>query len=465
MGSSRRYAPPASPPPKQLRPLLKPSTTLSYPIDLEKLSTQGWVSLPINYSESDPLYEAFSALFESSARFFDLPEEERMKYRVGARKETNTSEEGYSRVEGEKCLIALRKAQTTPMEFALRGRAEKAWRASAGVMRDVLQAIEESLGMSPGVLVRTSERQLELPGEGEGNVATLMRMFRYDRPPPPVSPGESTSAGGGTTSTASGSRVVSEPHRDLGLLTFVLGHSPGLECWDAERDEWVSCETNERGLNATILVGETLTKFTNGRFVAGRHRVFVHPSHPTNSSADSTLEPTSESQSQPQSRISPLTNPSFRYSLVHALRGHLPLLTSSQSFETPITGAFPPHLAWSDASIGEIYNAISRAHWNVNIGVEERQRQERELREKHKHPYTKAYDYDYNYSLLDAGAGESETSWKLAFVLTSTDPPSMTIWFPETYAEAGEHRNRARPAMSVGDPTRPAGGAHKIKEK
>ncbi|KAL5534776.1 hypothetical protein ACEPAG_1240 [Sanghuangporus baumii] len=276
MGSSQRYAPPASPPPKQFRPLLKPSATLSYPIDLEKLSTQGWVSLPINNSESDPLYGTFTALFESSAQFFGLPEEERMKYRVGARKETNTSEEGYSRVEGEKCLIALRKAQTTPTEFALRERAEKAWRASAGVMRDVLQAIEESLGMSPGVLVRTSEKQLELPGEGEGNVATLMRMFRYDRPPPLVSPGDSTSEGGRANPTASGSRVVSEPHRDLGLLTIVLGHSPGLECWDAERCEWVSCETNERGLNATILVGETLTKFTNGRFVAGRHRVFVH---------------------------------------------------------------------------------------------------------------------------------------------------------------------------------------------
>ncbi|KAL5518436.1 hypothetical protein ACEPAH_118 [Sanghuangporus vaninii] len=393
MGLSRRYAPPASPPPKQLsRPLLKPSTALSYPIDLEKLSTQGWVSLPINNSESDPLYEAFSALFESSAQFFDLPEEERMKYRVAPRKETNTSEEGYSRVEGEKCLITLRRAQTAPTEFELRERAGKAWRASAGVMRDVLQAIEESLGMSTGALVRTSEKQLELPGEGEGNVATLMRMFRYDRPPVPVSPGDSPSEGGhasinptpSSNRTESGSRVVSEPHRDLGLLTIVLGHSPGLECWDAAHEEWVSCETDERGLNATILVGETLTKFTNGRYVAGRHRVFVHPSPSPNSLLPSDSQSQSQSQSQPQlqSRIAPLTNPSFRYSLVHALRGHLPSLTSSRSFETPITGAFPAHLAWSDATIGEIYNAISRAHWNVNVDVEERRRQERELREK-----------------------------------------------------------------------------------
>ncbi|KAL5535009.1 hypothetical protein ACEPAF_3100 [Sanghuangporus sanghuang] len=387
MGLSRRYAPPASPPLKQLsRPLLKPSTALCYPIDLEKLSTQGWASLPISDSESDPLYEAFSALFESSAQFFDLPEEERMKYRVAPRTETNTSEEGYSRVEGEKCLITLRRVQTTPTEFELRERAERAWRASAGVMRDALRAIEESLGMNPGALARTSEKQLELPREGEGNVATLMRMFRYDRPTPPVSPADAPSEDGHANSTPSSngtesrSRVVSEPHRDLGLLTIVLGHSPGLECWDAERDEWVSCETNERGLNATILVGETLTKFTNGRFVAGRHRVLVHPS-PSPSPSSDTL-PQSDSHSQCQSRIAPLINPSFRYSLVHALRGHLPLLTSSRSFETPITGTFPPRLAWSDASIGEIYNAISRAHWNVNISVEERRRQEKELREK-----------------------------------------------------------------------------------
>lgn len=44
---------------------------------------------------------------------------------------------------------------------------------------------------------------------------------------------------------------------------------------------------------------------------------------------------------------------------------------------------------------------------------------------------------------------------KLAFNLTTVAPPSRAICAFVIYADAGEHRNRAKPAISVGAPTRP----------
>lgn len=337
------YAPPPyAPNQKPLLPLPSDSKSLPYAINLEYLARDGWASLDMQDIPSDPLYKHFSELFDASSRFLSLPEDEKIQHAVQPSAAFQASEEGYSRVQGEKCMIALRKASTTPKEFDLRRKAEVAWKASAGVMRDILAAIEQSLGMDEGVLVRTTETQLKLPAEKSGNVATLMRMFQYDRPLPPAE-----------------AKVVAEHHKDLGLLTIVVGHSPGLECWDTLHQEWISCETRE-GLNATVLVGQTLAKFTNLRYCAGRHRVFVHPSlssHPT---------------TQPSN---PLSNPLHRYSLVHALRGHFPVSVSHTDFETAITGTFAPHMQFS-ASIREIYRAISNAHYNVNIGVEERRKQE-----------------------------------------------------------------------------------------
>ncbi|KAH8111481.1 hypothetical protein DFH11DRAFT_609189 [Phellopilus nigrolimitatus] len=353
MTQATKYAPPTYPPPKT--PLLKSlSPSANYQIDLELLAHQGWTSLPIRDSVSDPLYSAFSELFSASAQFFSLPEDERLKYRITPRGDFQQSEEGYSHVPGEKSMITLRKTETTPSEFELRAKAEAAWRASGDVMRDMLIAIEESLGMAPGALVRTADAQLALPQEGAKNVATLMRMFRYERPPATAEPE---------------SRIVAESHKDLGLLSLVVGHSPGLECWNAAGECWVSCEDASRGqLNATVLVGQTLAKFTNWRYAAGRHRVFVHPG----------LSPQESNEAAPDA----LTNPAFRFSLVHALRAHLPVLVSHTDFETAVTGAYAPAAQFIDTPVLDIYRAISNAHWNVNITVEERRRQERALHER-----------------------------------------------------------------------------------
>lgn len=367
-----QFAPPAYPPPRQ--PLLHPQSPTPFGIDLELLAHQGWVSLPIADSASDPLYGPFSALFEASAQFFSLPEEDKLKYRLANRAAYSASEEGYSNIPGEKCMITLRKAATTPSQFELRQRADAAWRASAELMREVLSRIEESLGMQPGVLTRTMGPKLELPGDGEENVATLLRMFRYERP-------KATTNSETSETVQPESKVVAEPHKDLGLLSLVVGHTPGLECFDPVAEKWVSCEElpgHEPGkLRASLLVGQTLAKFTNWRFQAGRHRVFVHPMSPLSHSSTSSPD-APDLVSSPASRL--LADPSFRFSLVHALRAHLPLRVSSAEFKTSVTGPYAPNTQFPKVTIAEIYHAISNAHWNINISVDVRREQEQRLK-------------------------------------------------------------------------------------
>ena len=68
-------------------------------------------------------------------------------------------------------MITLRKADSTPAEFELKEWSRSAWKAGAQVMKSVLRAIEESLGMTEGVLVRMVGPQAEMPKEGEENFA------------------------------------------------------------------------------------------------------------------------------------------------------------------------------------------------------------------------------------------------------------------------------------------------------
>lgn len=362
------YDPPPHPPPS--RPPLYPISSAPYSIDLELLAYRGWITLPISPSPTDPLYSTFARLFSASAKFFALPADTKTKYK-STQATQQASEEGYSDIPGEKSMITLRKAANTPTEFALRDRAAEAWRASGEVMCGVMQAIEASLCMKPGVLQRTMGPGIEMPRAGEENVATLLRMFRYERPVP---------ARDAEPGSVAESRVVAEAHKDLGLLSIVVGHTPGLECWNPQDESWASCEEGATGaLSATLLVGQTLAKFTNWRYAAGRHRVFVHPlmlsvnPEPRGDGGSDAPEP------EPSAL---LADPAHRFSLVHALRAHLPERVSSADFTTPITGAYAPALQFADVSIAEIYKAISESHWNVNIGVAERRRQAMLLQDK-----------------------------------------------------------------------------------
>ena len=168
--------------------------------------------------------------------------------------------------------------------------------------------------------------------------------------------------------------MVADAHKDLGLLSLVIGHTPGLECWDPSTGSWDACEEgSSTSLTATLLVGQTLAKFTNWRYNAGRHRVFVK------SREISTRTPESSEATHDAEIL--LTDPDYRFSLVHAIRAHLPLTVSSSDFETRVTGSCPPAIRFTDVTIAEIYRTISEAHWNINIDQKERKKQLRQLKE------------------------------------------------------------------------------------
>ncbi|KAF7350803.1 hypothetical protein MSAN_01641900 [Mycena sanguinolenta] len=214
-----------------------------------------------------------------------------------------------------------------------------------------------------------------MPERGSPRAASLLRLFRYVRP-------ESASGEG-----KGGKRVVAEAHKDLGILTLVVGASPGLDARDAA-GRWISVEDAppfalSQRLTATLLVGQSLTYLTGGLFAAGTHRVSVLPP-PSSAPEDA-----------------------FRYSLVFALRPAPAARISTSVFSvSPLVPEFPPERLVAPPETGkggaangtgsggesnfpkcrmegqtgaELMRAISGKHWNVNVAKEVREEQKRKL--------------------------------------------------------------------------------------
>jgi isopenicillin N synthase-like dioxygenase len=197
----------------------------------------------------------------------------------------------------------------------------------------MMHAIENSLGLQSGAFDNVVTEECELPVEGRHE--TLLRMFRYER---------STEA-----------RLVAAPHRDIGLLSLVIGSSPGLDVWDERTKQWVAIEEDGAGQNGgltlTFLVGQTLTRLTNDRYKPGMHQVFVPPANPSTSADDA----------------------KYRYSLVFALRPYRQATISTSALTSDVTGKFLSPLEGVKAQT--LFNGIACEHWNVNGGVEEREAQ------------------------------------------------------------------------------------------
>ncbi|KAJ6497272.1 hypothetical protein C8R45DRAFT_801890, partial [Mycena sanguinolenta] len=156
-------------------------------------------------------------------------------------------------------------------------------------------------------------------------------------------------------------RVVAEAHKDLGILTLVVGASPCLDARDAT-GRWVSVEDapsfsfpSPQRLTATLLVGQSLTYLTGGLFAAGTHRVSVLPP-PSSAPEDA-----------------------YRYSLVFALRP-APAARISTSTDTGKSGASNfPRCRMENQTGAELMRAIPGRHWNVNVAREVREEQKRKL--------------------------------------------------------------------------------------
>ena len=155
---------------EEFLPPLKPVTfpkILSY--HQYALSDHGWSTVTFD-TLADRLYVASKTLFEASQAFFNLPQ----SYKEIFRTEIG-SEEGWSRIEGEKELITLRCLGNTPKE--LKDAASKYWVEAGGLLNEILGRISESLGLPAEALTQYSEPCAKLSVD---KTATMLRLFRYE---------------------------------------------------------------------------------------------------------------------------------------------------------------------------------------------------------------------------------------------------------------------------------------------
>lgn len=252
------------------------------------LSQLGWTILTIPQPSSSPalaayspqslhpLQEASKSLLKASAAFFDLPVEEKAKWktRLG-------SEEGWSQIPGEKEFITLRTLSYTP--DILKDPAKKYWDLMGTHLDACLGRISSSLRLPDGETdgLRRYVGPCKRMGDAEGDkTATMLRLFRYE---------------------GWEKKTVAEPHADLGLLSCVVGNVPGLEVWDGM--EYIAIEKDYTTPCATLLGGRQLERLTNYRYPAGGHQVvsYGQPNMP---------------------RDDPSNFPTHRFSIVFVLRAH-----------------------------------------------------------------------------------------------------------------------------------------------
>ncbi|KAL5417678.1 hypothetical protein PMIN04_007637 [Paraphaeosphaeria minitans] len=310
------------------------------------LSTLGWTTLtlppPTPHTPAHPLLAAATALFLAAQRFFDAPDavKARWSHRLG-------SEEGWTRIPGEKEFITLRTQAGCP--GVLRAAAARYWGLMGAHLAGTLERVSASLGMAGGEgkglgrFVGPGRRM----GDGEGErSATMLRIFRYE---------------------GWEAKVVAEPHADLGLLSAVVGDVPGLEVWGGEG--WVAVERGYEagGRQATYTVGRTLERLSNGRYPAGAHRVVSYGA----------AAPRPEGQ--PGTGGEGAVEKRYRHSIVFVLRAHEPVVVESAELETEITGRWAVPV--SGVTAGKMYEEIRGQHFNINIGHAEREKQRRNVRE------------------------------------------------------------------------------------
>ncbi|KAF2809244.1 uncharacterized protein BDZ99DRAFT_509496 [Mytilinidion resinicola] len=310
------------------------------------LPFQGWTTVTFPppspaLPTPHPLQRASEELFEASRAFFALPfsEKEVWKTKLG-------SEEGWSRIEGEKEFITLRTVEGTPE--VLKAAARAYWNAAGGLLDQSLGRIGESLGLQGAAAEEGGLRRYVGPckkfQERDGEkTATMLRLFRYE--------GDER-------------KVVAEPHSDLGLLSLVIGDTPGLEVWDIHTQCFFPVEKTYDRPAASLLVGRQLERLSNYRYRAGGHQVKAYGR--------------TEAQASTSPSRQPL--PNYRYSIVFVLRAHESVIVDTDMLTTQITGKFEKPI--KEVTAGRFYEQIRNAHFNININVEEREEQRKRVAAK-----------------------------------------------------------------------------------
>lgn len=312
---------------------------------LHFLATQGY--LPLQLADHDGLVDAYSKLFKLSAAYFDLPEDSPEKTVAQAPSGSRASEQGYSKIGGEKSILTVRTHETCPQ--MLHDQLSITWSLTGSFLDTVCKSIAATLQLDPEVFTPFTEPCCKLPSGKR--TPTLLRMFRYDRPvgDEPI--------------------VTAEKHKDIGILSLVVGHSPGLQVLDSAANIWVPVEedavvpedakTRSGGMTATLLSGETMAFLTRGKYNAGVHRVLCAPAK----------------------------DDPYRFSIVFALRpAAAPVFT--KTFESDAVGEFPPDLRMDGQSSALFLQQIVATHWNVNIAKYIRDKQQKKLQAQAQSAFT-----------------------------------------------------------------------------
>ncbi|CAD6444543.1 a64c298c-c448-4020-9b7d-0102b59b8594 [Sclerotinia trifoliorum] len=311
------------------------------PDHVPNFSEQGWSTLAFSSTES--IHVSSQKLLQASRSFFDLPPEYKSQFLTG-----KGTEEGWNRVEGEKEFITLREASTTPPE--LLDAAKEFWEITGDVLNKILGEIASSLGMKNELLVKFSEPCSKLQDK---RTATMIRLFRYE--------------GDGIEG-----KVVSEPHRDLGLLSLSISDAPGLEVLDVQNKRSFPIEKSYVGISAgTLLVGRELEFLSNGRYHAAGHSVRIYPKTVTRNDPAG-----KEKENKQETKLEKY----YRYSIVFVLRGHEDLGIDTDELRTPITGRWKKPMKGLNMEI--LYRHFLSKHVNINSEMEDRQEQRRKLHEK-----------------------------------------------------------------------------------
>ena len=274
-------------------------------IDVGVLARDGFVTVPL--AQLPEIESCCAALFRSSEVFFRSAE--RVQWRG------RSTEEGYSVVPGEKQLFTVK---TRHVPCVILEDAARCWRESAALLKQIAHQCAQHCSLPTSAFDSLINPCLEL----DKHTPSLLRLFQYERPQQDF-------------------RVVAEPHRDLGLLTLVVGGSPGLEATRDDGKHWLDLESD--GLTATILVGQTMRFLTQDRFKAGMHRVKCHA----------------------------MAGETTRQSIVFALRPAPAML------DLDVFGDFPQHYhdAYHDKPATTLLGSIAKSHVNINAGYEVRSAQ------------------------------------------------------------------------------------------
>ena len=217
---------------------------------LDALCDQGYLALQL----PPHLGELYDTLFSSISDFFDLPLEQKTATYPSLPGDT---EQGYSFLPDEKEFLTIRhRLHTLPADqdagghdsrssqAVLLAALEQAWEDTARLLHRILGDISTQLPISPHAWDTVVTDSLTLQETRDEATPTLLRLFRY------------MPRGG-----------VSEPHRDLGLLTLCVCRGRGLQVLDKKAGGWQDAP------EATLLVGDTLRVLSGNRIPAALHQV------------------------------------------------------------------------------------------------------------------------------------------------------------------------------------------------